>query len=296
MMLEAPLWSVLLINIGFAALLYDGIVGRLPRWALLFPLLWFGGYEMAAIVSHREADSLFQQASDRNAQAVVPEVARGNDLIIRGYDYELDPAALLSMYGLSHIFVADRSAMEEKLLRKGACPGEPTYSAPGMPAPSFAPAADIVLDYDDRGYGGRSFVPAAETLCLETRSANPSGPATEVRLGSKKPRESILVNTITQTADVRWTQGGGTTLTHAEAVPLAWFPLPVLGCALDDGRSSWLCGARFLKDRPDVTPSIHHLLVAKLGLRRRSLRDRYPDAGWKMCSTCDVLVGDRAKP
>jgi hypothetical protein len=44
MFLMAPLWSVVLINLGFLAMIFEAVMGLIPRWAIVIPLLYFGGY------------------------------------------------------------------------------------------------------------------------------------------------------------------------------------------------------------------------------------------------------------
>ena len=41
MILAAPFWSVITINLGFILVIADVVAGTLPRWALALPVIYF---------------------------------------------------------------------------------------------------------------------------------------------------------------------------------------------------------------------------------------------------------------
>src|SRR4051794_36991553 len=72
MILAAPLWSVVTINAGFAFLTVETIGGRVSRLWLAAPILWFGGYFVAAALNHQAFNALAEKVTRQNAGKTMP--------------------------------------------------------------------------------------------------------------------------------------------------------------------------------------------------------------------------------
>lgn len=70
MLVMAPFWSVVLVNLGFVGLGIEAAVGRVPRIWGLAPILWFGGYWAVLAAEDRI------MAAERSRLAGVNAVAR----------------------------------------------------------------------------------------------------------------------------------------------------------------------------------------------------------------------------
>ncbi|WP_155257471.1 hypothetical protein [Rhizobium leguminosarum] len=59
-------WPILLLNLGFLAMIFESTFGESPRILLIFPALWFGGNAAAATLSHIRLSDLRSEVERMN--------------------------------------------------------------------------------------------------------------------------------------------------------------------------------------------------------------------------------------
>jgi hypothetical protein len=108
MFLLAPYWSVVTINLGFALMVLDGLVGSLPKPRLVFPAIWFVGYAAAAGVSHFEAHKLAVEVLSENSGQFLPFDAQRDQLLVEPDSLRQDTAfsidGLMENYDLNTVY------------------------------------------------------------------------------------------------------------------------------------------------------------------------------------------------
>lgn len=109
MPLALPFWSVVLVNAAFILIAYEALTGRTGRWALVFPVLWFGGYAVATTVSHIHADQLLSEVRQANLRKIMAFDPQSQDLVLHlaGSDQtlgSLQPRTMVLNYRLERVF------------------------------------------------------------------------------------------------------------------------------------------------------------------------------------------------
>ena len=284
MMLAAPVWSVILINLGFALMARDAWRNPAERWLMLFPLLWFGGYFIVTSVSHWQAYRYVEEIAGANARRRIPfDPARQDIVIERNHNDETNGSALsaqtlVESFGLVRAFQREpdgpRSYLRYALLSINCTSSIVTNDRDGT--------TTIWLHATDT-QGHR--VSGARDLCTMQSSQPPELPIVHVRPQPRAGRYDD--NRVSQDVAIVTPDGATIKLRSGWARPLAWLPQPVIGCALDSGTPAWRCFAAFQRQslydpRADRTPQAAEKVVAKaLGLHRITIRQRYPNAGWR---------------
>ena len=283
MMFGAVLWSVILINLGFALIGVDVLRGRAPKAALLFPVLWFGGYAIATTISHVRAAHFVDALDAANRGKTFAWNAVDQDLLVRAarrngvYFDDVDAEELMTKYGLSSIYAADGQGLYRSSLFPKACPDGGFGNRD-----EFGVTYTNAVDEEIVAHGITMFHHATY-LCKVRRPAAPGPspvivttvPYTRVRNG--------LVDTDEQTIKIRSGDRNPVVVKFGRAAALAWLPQPIAGCGLNSGDPSWQCFVGFQRDADATraTPTATELTAKALGLRRISLRQRFPDAGWQ---------------
>ncbi len=235
MFLMAPLWSIVLINAGFLAMTFEAIVGMIPRWAVAIPLVYFGGYCAEAVVQHREVDRQIATLASKPAghlkfdanEAVINVDLFGDEI---GHDliafYHV-PAVIRGGIGQDGLADVYRLKPECKLARAGIS-STPSHNEFLQRSLNFDPC--IVKHREV--YSG---------LIVNIKSAEQG----------KRVRDTVNADRIVLTA----TDGNQVTIDNGWYSPLSWFPMPIIGCGLNDEPPAWKCVAHFNHDRiPVLTP------------------------------------------
>lgn len=233
MMLAAPFWSVVTVNLGFVSLGVEAILGRIDRAWLLAPLAWFGGYTAAAWLSHAEFARLDADVRRSNAAKSVPFSPEGNALVIddeRSGTLSGVATALVSRYGLPVAYETNKNSktashLAHRIAGKARCVElrSPAYRSAGIYATGM--------------HEGRKFL---KDRCRYSAPEDPVLPV--VRVSATKSRHHAALLPYEQTI-VQIDAGGGepVRLTSGSAAPLSWWPKPIMGCALNSGAPSWQC-------------------------------------------------------
>jgi hypothetical protein len=285
MFVAAPYWSVILINLGFALMIRDVWVGALPRVMLGAPLAWFGGYAVAAAVSHWQVGQYNAELAKANAVKRIPFDPNTADLVIepdrddQTNGSSLTPSSLIANFSVDRAYqVTDRKldGTREWSLERVPCPGQMGAGVDGDRQ---------WQKLTDGGYPKRSRMLFAQQLCLFQAEARPERPLIRVRPQPQVGRYDDA--TVSQDIAVSTPDGKVIILRSGWRRPLSWLPQPVLGCALDSGAPAWRCFSGFLREslyspEKDLIPQGPDDVVATaLGLHKASIRDRYPAADWR---------------
>ncbi|MGA0602177.1 hypothetical protein ACO2Q3_15830 [Caulobacter sp. KR2-114] len=255
MMLGAPAWSIVLVNLLLITIGIDAWRRALPRWTLLVPILAYGGNLAASGAGFVQYLGVKAEIDGRNAATPMAFDPAREALVT---DYQtLKP--LVSGYQLPAAFI-DANARPyplpghyRRFTRRGAA--EPLVMPPS-PAPSYRSArlwlkadCDAVEVTDaiqvrtapvdvDR-------VPLANA-CLLEMPETPAAPLVTSQRTQAKGGGGLLETAI-WTLGVTGPGGAGATRVYGTAAILMPIPLPVIGCGLNDADSRWDCTAQLLR-------------------------------------------------
>ncbi|MBN9471076.1 MAG: hypothetical protein J0J10_20105 [Bosea sp.] len=283
MIVGAPFWSVILINLGFGLMAIEEWKDG-SRWMVLIPMVWFGGYFAAAGISHWKVHSLNAAIHESNANKTIAFDRTKEDILIVPSPMDsfigspLTAQALVSGRGLDQAYQVTQpnGQIQEVSLRRSNCPS-------GVNVQNGIITSQPIDR--DSGAGGRMMF--AKGLCQYTSFTAPSRPSIRIRPKPPAKQQKVLVEIHAQDIEVEAPGGKALILKSGSAAPLSWFPTPILGCGLNSGAPSWDCFAFFKKESlydpvVDLTPNGPDDVVAQaLGLPKISIRERYPDAAWR---------------
>ncbi len=281
MLVAAFFWSVALVNAGFIGTGIEAILGRVSRWYLLLPIAWFGGYAAFAALDQSTIAALGREIAANNASVKVPFDPQAQALVgIKGSPEAGDIADgwLVQNYALPVVYSydvksGDRPWRSNRMVADAPC--RTLASAPGMVQ------AGVFRNWfhDDTGdsYKDRAM---ERRFCMVQQPEQPRLPAVTVQVDQDKTTRvgmplRLITTTVTTPDRQRFVLRGGI------ASPLAWFPMPVMGCFLNSGGPSWDCDAGFyrtgFKPLHDVGSRYRSdavVLATALGLRRVAPADR----------------------
>ncbi len=238
MMLAAPFWSVILINLGFILMAWDAWRGPARRWLMIFPIFWFGGYLAATSISHWQVSRYATSIEAGNAgQRIAFDPAR-QDVVIVPDSHDSSNGSKLRIETLVDDFGLDRAYQQISY----SPDGYRSYSLFKMVCPT-----SIVKNNDDgttttylhptdrQGYRIRG----ARDLCIVQGSQAPQRPV--VRVWPQPQVGGYGDGLISQDITIEPTDGPRVRLRSGWALPLTWLPQPVIGCGLDSGTPAWRC-------------------------------------------------------
>lgn len=272
MVFMAPFWSVLLINAGMIGVAIEGAIGRVPRWWLLLPLVFYGGYWISAAMEHLTLWSLSSKYDNANAQVTIEFDPARYALAFEGNN---DGSWLVQHYALPVAYSVNNNFPEGylsvRLLDREACDRVREDSA--LKA-AFVRTYGI---HDGEGIGNRQFV---RGFCRLNMPERPKLPVVLAKRKEERIRRGRLpVTRITTT--VTMPDGQEFELLGGISKPLPWMPLPVLGCALDSGAAEWECFTNFWRkgNTPIVSGNSRYrrdtmTLARALGLRAVAADER----------------------
>lgn len=263
MLLMAPFWSILLVNLGFLAMARDALTGALSVAWLLGPLLWFGGYGLVAWRSHVEADALIAQADALNAGQHLPFDPTRHALVMREgagqmaerYDIPVvyEPASHIP--GATH--VATRLASGAICNRVW---GDRRYAAAHVEATMVRAGSEAVYSRILSG------------VCAITAPEKPALPQIVVT-ETKESGGGWLVHALVTTITLQAPDRPLLRLRSVSVVPWSWWPKPIAGCFLNSGAPKWDCEFSFGRGA-SRSMSTHEIVAQALGLQRAPISVR----------------------
>lgn len=281
MFLLAPVWSVVLINLGMLGTAFEAASGRVSRWWLIVPLAWFGLYAVAVVRDNAALNSLRAQVATDNSHVRVPFNPGQQSLVL----VEDNPTSsnigaewIVENYALPVVYTytpASRFSparyLATQLVRQNDC--KKVREIPG------ALGADIFAFgfHDDQP--GRFAGRLNRDFCTLRQPESPTLPQIRVLLTEHKEQVNRLPTV--QTTTVIETPGKAYRLRGGSAAPLRWFPMLAMGCALNSAASSWDCDWGFLRARSEPLAdtgeryrNASFALAKALGLHRVSPSER----------------------
>lgn len=289
MIMLAPFWSVVLVNVGFILMFIEAIARVTPRWLIVPPIIWFAGYAVVAVISHHKASELTRQIDEQNrAAGMVWDHASYNILVVPGAattNALIDPIAdgLVERYGLNKVFVHNetfRGISEDGRVE--------IVSSPCPPWMNRYHDQSNILYYNvvDRVVSDHRPFPhyvAATEICKVVSHHRPSGRVIKVVSERNLQKNDLFIRATISPITISNMKVRSRVLAVSVS-PVSWYPMPVIGCTLIDSTSTWKCGAQFWHTRDQKSDNERNKLavVARaLGLTERTLTTRFPDAGWR---------------
>jgi hypothetical protein len=121
MLLLAPFWSIVTINLGFAQLIVEPAIRKIsPAWSLV-GLGWFVGYAAVSIHGHTALDRLAAEIATENSRQSLPFDPRTQSLVVVHGNAYGGPSAwrLLTTYPLSVVYEEVEGAGDPSSARDG---------------------------------------------------------------------------------------------------------------------------------------------------------------------------------
>lgn len=264
MIVAAPFWSILLVNLGMFGLVWEGVTGRVSLLWLLIPALYFGIYYLAYF-------------NDQKAlKFVTEEIVRFNDGKSLRFDTDRqdlvfgDPkdgrgvraANFTERFGLARVFDSHGrvylvgTAESCELLRD-----KPVFRSAGIQHYAITRRGPSTWNRKSTGF------------CTIMMAGQPDKPVVRITESAKDIKNGRLPVTQRDFTATDESNGALATVRTARASPLKVFPMPVMGCGLDSGTPSWDCFHGFLRDAVDLPPGMPQysggtpLLASMLGLK-----------------------------
>ncbi|WP_295559937.1 hypothetical protein [uncultured Hyphomicrobium sp.] len=258
MFVVAPFWSIATVNAGFLGIVIEASRGSVARVWMLAPALWFGGYAVAATLSHVELARLDTEIRAHNSGRSIPFSGESQALVVAGQSSS-DRSELVKSYAVPVVFekVSGDGRASHRAYRLGAGETCVRLRQRGVQAAGI------------HTYGifeGRKML---QGMCLFWRPEDPQLPAVTVS-SRRDEQEGILLPATLERIAIEDVRGPSIALLSAEASPLAWVPMPVIGCTLISMTASWECFASFMRDEPRHLggASKSEIVAGALGLER----------------------------
>jgi len=260
MILAVPFWSVITLNLGFIFMIWDGVMGTLPRWALVFPAIWFGGYAVAVGVSQLELRSLANGILADNAGRNLSFDPRQESLFFdsRGpgfhseYGFNLD--TLIESYALNSAYQRWESSkscpsFRAVELRSFGCGQGSAVIATDSNGCLTTTQTIRANDGSDRLLKG---------ICRAYTPVKSLQPTVTLRTTAVQSTNNALIEANIATYELKRSDGASVQIKAGYAYPLAFVPIPILGCLPRDWAggarntfkvaNGWICAAYFARD------------------------------------------------
>lgn len=282
MMLGAPFWPVILINLGFALMARDGWRDPHNRWLLAPPIMWFGGYLVVAAISHLQAANFNAALQAANLGKTISWNKLEQTILLNpdayGFDGILSAEELVRSYGVNQAFEGDpaRGNVRSSRMIGADCPRGVLGASNSV----------IYIPIIDSGFGTGRPSRRARYVCLLSSAADAKARSVIVKAGRSKTISGWLTYKKSQEIIIESPARRPLVLQSGYAQPLTWLPQPVLGCALNSGNPSWDCFAQFnheslySKDEDRAPNGADNVIAKALGLSKLSIAERYAGIEW----------------
>ena len=237
MLVAAPFWSVLTLNLAFLALAVEALLGRTDRRWIIAPLLYFGGYAFYAHQANAHYLALDAKLKAENAtQSIVFDPSQ-QILVFEDNSDDLAgaPRSFIQKYALPVAYVANANFEPARHLAYRLAEAEictrlqrERGSLPSGISPSW---------FHNTSNGDRKL---RKDVCIVQLPEDPSRPALQISSSREAQKDGVLPHSLTTTT-MSDGLGGMAILTTGRAEVLGWLPMPVMGCALNSGAPSWDC-------------------------------------------------------
>lgn len=281
MLLGAPLWTGLLVNLGMLGLAIEVPVRRFKfteartslMW-LLIPFAYFGWYGIIAYNDNKALQNLRAEYDTSNANVSVPFDPENHSLVLFG-GAENYADALTQDFGLP-VAYAKNENVSEGYLSTRIIEHELCTRVRNEPLMKAAFIYTFGFHYEDRS-GYRQLESRFCSLRMpeqpKEKFVSVSTSRTETSISGLPVK--LIENHIGLPDGREFVLRGGT------AAPYPWFPKPVLGCALNSGAPNWDCFHGFSRNSftPIVSSATRHggdvrVLAKALGLMPTDTNDR----------------------
>ncbi len=281
MLMAAPFWSIGLVNAGFIGTGIEALSGGISRGWLLLPLLWFTGYGAVAWNDHAVLGKLRDQAAAQNVTVRVPFDAEHEVLVSNeggAGNSGVGIAWFVQNYALSVAYSFNPDAGESqfratRLADNALC--RRLFDTPEGRASGVRP----MWFHDSPGQRIADGVFEQRFCTIDVPQAPDLPQVLITRNENETKVDGLPVTLITTT--IASTDGATHVLSGGVASPLRWFPMPVIGCALNSGAARWSCTMQFWRDSAQPIERVGRrfgagdvALAQALGLRRVLPADR----------------------
>ena len=249
MFMLAMFWSVLLINVGMIGIAVEALSGRVYRaWALV-PFVFYAGYFAVAGSERMAFETLRSTYDAANQHVLVPFDQTRHSLVFENSDARV---RLTPDYDLNVAYSANTTVPEgylaTRLIGKETC---------DLVRSSMVEPPNVIRASGIRDGGDVTKRRSDNRFCTVTLNEKPTLPAVTVKKETVETNNPVLLSRLpvrTTTTMVTMPDGNTFDLRGGVASPLTWFPMPIMGCALNSAAPSWECGMVFWRD--SFTPII----------------------------------------
>ena len=247
MIVGAAFWSILLINLGMAGLIFEAITGRVRILWLLIPALYLGGYYWA-YSNDRDMLAVASQETVRfNVGKSLAFDPDRQDLLVQVSEDGLgmSAATLTQSFGLPRAF--DSHGRVHMVGTSESCElvrDKPVFLSAGIQAHAITRQGPSRWTRKSTGFCS-IFVPG-----------KPDKPTVRITEKATETRHGRLPVTLRDFIARDEASSATAVVRMGRAGPLKRFPMPVMGCALNSAAPSWGCFAGFMRDTVQLLPDM----------------------------------------
>jgi len=261
LVMGGPLWAGVLITLAMFGTVLEVAAGQAsPGW-LALPILYFGTYYLIVGWNRITIRRIAREIADYNAgQSLSFDPARQDLLLVNG-----QPSAdtLLNAYDLPRLF--DEGQVHFIGTPEACQLAQSTAARQSRVHSSFRPHTTAKR----AGTGEQAPEPPPEGGII-IAPGEPERPVVSLSSHTHRRRDDLLPLEVTDITLRDEASGAHCDLRIARAAPLAKFPFPVIGFALNSGGPCWQGMAGWMRQRPQLlggaTWDGHELVAAALGL------------------------------
>lgn len=261
----------LLVNAGMVGIGAEALFGRVSRWWLLVPLIFYGCYGAVAVHDRITLSSLTAAYDAENARITIPFDPAVHSLAVDDHSGEwlTQNTDLPVAYAANSNF--PEGYLSYRVADKAVCDRVRSVRA-------LRAAAINSLGFHNEGV---TTAQRFETrFCQLSMPERPTLSLARVSLATENTRVGWLP-VRRSTTTVTMPDGKQFHLLGGDAFPLRWLPIPMFGCGVISTRADGKCNASFLRERywPIVSGEMEYnrdkvVLARALGLNLVTAEDR----------------------
>ena len=264
LVLGGPLWAGALITLAMFGTVLEVAAGQAsPGW-LALPILYFGTYYLIAGWNWITIRRITREIAAFNAgQSLAFAPARQDLLLVKGRSDQNMGHALLTDYALPRLFVDGRVHF---IGTREACE---------LAKSDAARQSGVYSQFESRltlkrfRTGAQAPEPPQEGSII-TAPGEPERPVVSVAIDTHRRRDDMVPLYVTDITLRDEASGTHCDLRFAQVSPLAKFPFPIVGFALNSGGPCWQGMAGWMRQSPrplgSETPDGREVVAAALGL------------------------------